>query len=713
MNCGLRIVDCGLSEDCLAIRNPQSAIRNLLRSYTHFAVLTLLFMLLPFLGCKDPEAATNTRAQQQSLKKSERGEALIDAAAAQLADLPSAVDTELRPPSVILSSSNSANGEDVLAIAIANPQNPGGPINIVGVPPPAQNGRFKSVGVRSGDILKYYIIEDETVDEERRAAGHARQLARELTINQVLDDNTLIIEGSLAEPILVPAKIEVWRHLDDRLEEINRQLLDYAQKQRPPLHWEPGPDRQVLIKIVEWLNQWLRQVEPKTDWKRDPLIDSLDEELLADERLKSMLGAPALATQVFDPGDGQLLQEAVWLRDISRWAQGDNFNDLARAVALFDWTIRNVQLAGDENAPPHRPWRTLVDGRGTANERAWIFALLCRQQSLNVVILEVRAESQPPASTQPPALSHPYYLPALVLDGQLYLFDTHLGLPLPGPNGEGVATLAQVQQDDAILRQLDLDDAPYPLTSDDFKTVVASVVASPFELSRQAMQLESKLTGDNRLVLTVVPSNVAEELKSVPTLSGVKLWDVPFRALHDQFSLGETERTKEALSFEPFAKRPLLWKARVRHFQGRRQRDAGSDEDSLDDHREAAQLYAKVRPPDAKIARVASVDERRVDTMAKMAATYWMGLLSFDEGKFDVAENWFRRVGAGHSDLPWSAGTRFNLARSLEAQNKFDEAIQLLEEDTSPQRHGNRLRARTLRKDADSEKSDDIEADNE
>jgi hypothetical protein len=169
-------------------------------------------------------------------------------------------------------------------------------------------------------------------------------------------------------------------------------------------------------------------------------------------------------------------------------------------------------------------------------------------------------------------------------------------------------------------------------------------------------------------------------------------------------ALGETQRTVEALAFEPFAKRPLLWKARARHFQGRRERDAKSDDDGVDDHREAIQLYIKVRPPDVKIARVASVDERRVDTTAKMAATYWVGLLSFDEGKFDIAGDWLRRASAGNADSPWSAGVRYNLARSLEAQNKFDEAAALLDEDRSPQRHGNRLRARTLRTQAEESK---------
>jgi TolA-binding protein len=151
------------------------------------------------------------------------------------------------------------------------------------------------------------------------------------------------------------------------------------------------------------------------------------------------------------------------------------------------------------------------------------------------------------------------------------------------------------------------------------------------------------------------------------------------------------------LAFEPFAVRPLLWKARMRHFQGRRQGDAKSPEDDLDDHREAAQLYTKVRPLDTKIARLSSAEERRVDTTVKQNATYWIGLLSFDDGKFEVAADWLSRPGLADADSPWSSGARYNRARALEAQEKFEEAAKLLEEDTSPQREGNQLRAKMLR----------------
>jgi hypothetical protein len=594
------------------------------------------------------------------------------------------------------------NGQDVYALAVANPNIEGNPVNIIGVP--LQNGRFKGLGVRSGDIAKFYIVKDETVSEEM--AGYSRQLAKELTIAQVIDDNTLLIEGSLPQQVVEPAKLEIWRNVDDRLEEINEKLVRYAERRLPPLGWEPSPDDKVLIQIVSWLNQWMQQAAPKSDWQRDPMLDSLDPKLLANEQLKTMLAAPALATQDFDDYDGRHLQEAVWLRDISRWTQGSDFNELARATALFDWTIRNIQLVPDEAAPPHRPWRTLADGRGTAEERAWVFALLCRQQALDVVILELPAEGgvliadgpKADSGSGPSDLSYQrFWLPALVHNNELYLFDTRLGLPIPGPSGEGVATLAQIQQDDALLRQLDLEDAPYPVTADAAKNVLAGLVASPFELSRRARQLESKLTGDNHLVLTVAPSELAKQVKAIPGLAGVGLWDKPYRTLHEQLTLDQTQRHREAIAFEPFAKRPLLWKARMRHFQGRRDRDAKSDEDAIDDHREAADLYTSVRPPDARLARISSADERRVDTLAKRNATYWISLLSFDEGRFAVAADWLGRSNLGDAESPWASGARYNLARALESQAKFEQAAKLLEEDTSPQGHGNRLRARTLR----------------
>lgn len=141
----------------------------------------------------------------------------------------------------------------------------------------------------------------------------------------------------------------------------------------------------------------------------------------------------------------------------------------------------------------------------------------------------------------------------------------------------------------------------------------------------------------------------------------------------------------------------------MRHYQGRQQ---GSEEqaatqltDVIDDHGEAAQLYTdrSVRPTDREIAKNQSNDKRRVDNAAKLSATYWLGLLSFDDGRYDVAAHWLGRPELTDEKGPWADGARYNLARAYEAQGKLEEAIPLLEKDTSPQQHGNKLRARRLK----------------
>jgi hypothetical protein len=147
----------------------------------------------------------------------------------------------------------------------------------------------------------------------------------------------------------------------------------------------------------------------------------------------------------------------------------------------------------------------------------------------------------------------------------------------------------------------------------------------------------------------------------------------------------------------------MMWKARARHFQGRKQGDDESrttePDDFIDDHGEAARLYTSksVRPSDREIAREASEEKRRIDHAAKLNATYWVGMLSFDDGRFGVAEDWLGQDELRAPGSPWMAGANYNLARTYEAQGNPAEAVELLEADTSAQRHGNKLRARRLK----------------
>ena len=65
-----------------------------------------------------------------------------------------------------------------------------------------------------------------------------------------------------------------------------------------------------------------------------------------------------------------------------------------------------------------------------------------------------------------------------------------------------MATLADLQGRSSLLRNLDLDNAKYPVTEEQLQHVTARVVADPFDLSCCAAAIETKLSGDDRLALS-------------------------------------------------------------------------------------------------------------------------------------------------------------------------------------------------------------------
>ncbi|HEX5471706.1 MAG TPA: hypothetical protein VFW73_07450, partial [Lacipirellulaceae bacterium] len=215
-------------------------------------------------SCRESTSTTTRHEQQKLFRQADKGEALLKAAATQLNDLPAAVDTELRPPVVILDSRKSTDNKDVLAVCTSNPLTPDGGYNVIRVT--TGNGRFRSLDVKSGDILKYYVLEDKTVDADSRKEGLSRQLAMDLNVAQVIDNDTLLLESGLNQPVDPPRKIEIWRNVSDRLVDIHEKLSVYQVYRKPPLGWEPAPDETVLTQVMAWLNQWLRQSDPKTNW---------------------------------------------------------------------------------------------------------------------------------------------------------------------------------------------------------------------------------------------------------------------------------------------------------------------------------------------------------------------------------------------------------------------------------------------------------------
>ncbi len=465
--------------------------------------------------------------------------------------------------------------------------------------------------------------------------------------------------------------------------------------------------------LTEQLNRWMMTQKASPDWKRDPLVDGLP------EPLRKLPDVENLDAMRFTTADGAALREAVWLRGISNLACGDAVATLERAQRLFDWTVRNIQLTsaptGDDAKPalPCLPWHVLLLGRGSAEDRAWLFMLLARQQGLDVVLLR-------PAEAQRAALLG--LLDASDKDGeQVYLFDAQLGLPLPGPAGQGVATLAQIAQDDQLLRQLDLDaEHAYPLSSSDVAGMTAEIEASPLYLQQRTALVESKLSGDQKLALSVEPSALVKRLQKVPQIGRVELWQLPYErllALTDRKSEGIQRLTAELEPFvapfphkkkKQFEVAALLWRGRVQHLAGNFTGDTGAN-----------YYYQLSRPPDAEIEQFASSHGSQLEQITdpqvkaqlaqaaqtalrllrttKQDASYWLGLVAFERGNYTTAIDYFeKRTLEASPDGPWTSGARYNLGRAYEALAQLPQAIDAYRIDDSPQRHGNLLRARRL-----------------
>ncbi len=296
----------------------------------------------------------------------------------------------------------------------------------------------------------------------------------------------------------------------------------------------------VTTRVVERLNQWLEFQRPSGSWKLHPVITTA-----VPQQMQQQLGFDQLDKMRFQHHEGIILLETVWLRWISDQVAQEHTSPLEVAQALFDWTVRNIQLEDiGRKEVRELVWQTLLFGRGHPLNRVWTFMLLARQQGMEVVLLAF-----PGKKGQPPRP----WIPALYLDGELYLFDHMLGLPIPGPDGQGVATLTQAVENPQVLRQLDIPGRfTYPVHSEELKNLVALFEASPHFLSRRMRVLEEHLSGSHRLALTIVPEYIAQQVGRCRYISQVRPWIWPYECRVRQATLTPEQRAAEARKLMPF-----------------------------------------------------------------------------------------------------------------------------------------------------------------
>ncbi len=371
----------------------------------------------------------------------------------------------------------------------------------------------------------------------------------------------------------------------------------------------PGGENFTLA--AESLNDYFANAQPRDFVMPEDEAAFLSEQLLPPGAPKT-LANPRFSGQL----DGRHIEDCMLYRGVAtailRHHGSDADDDLSRAHRVFDWVVRQVQLVppGTLAPPPEvlnlngqtfqaqaRPFDALLRGFATEVNPSWaersaIFIVLCRQIGLDAGLIAVVSpapapeagqggsppETAPESKNDAPAEAKPeptVLLKSLacgvLIDGQVYLFDCRIGLPVPGPDGQGVATLEQAASDPAILARLDLPEAPYPVDSEDLSEGRVRVLLETTlgSLAPRMKLLQERLTGENRMVLYRNPAEVARAFEAAvgSRLESVKLWEMPLEVEYRLFHDGQfTTATLHTLRlFDP--RWPLL-QARLDQLRG-------------------------------------------------------------------------------------------------------------------------------------------------
>ena len=266
-------------------------------------------------------------------------------------------------------------------------------------------------------------------------------------------------------------------------------LLETALSMLEPDRLDIKGDRTATLAILnDWLSTSIKQevaTIPVSQLK--PLVSA---ETLEQLQLKR-----------FVIHDCDHVRTALMLKPLAERIQSGANGDLERVVRLFQFVIRSIALDQQQDVEmPHTPFHTLVYGRGSGQDRAWVFAEMLRQVQIDCLFLEPQKSD---------AEGIPYGLVAVPVDGKLYLFDPWLGSPIPKADDEGQtvlidvpATLSDVLDAPDLLRALDIADGPkYPLTAQQLSSAKPMVIASNSHWAQRNKQLQYSLTGDRTLLI--------------------------------------------------------------------------------------------------------------------------------------------------------------------------------------------------------------------
>jgi hypothetical protein len=474
---------------------------------------------------------------------------------------------------------------------------------------------------------------------------------------------------------------------------------------------QPGGSH--FAEAVRKLNQYFEGT-PQTEYELDSA---------AREYLSTQLAADSirdLQRTDWALRDTRHIEDCMMYYGIANRVAGAGDN-LTRVRRVFDWVIRQVQLVpsgsfgGGRLGPAFaRPYDVLVRGMATESEggwseRAWLFLSLCRQLEIDAGLITYTRgnaidaalpgskDDPTPRRSQRPRI---VWICGVLIDGQIYLFDARLGLEVPGPGGEGVATLEQALADPSIVERLNVPGlAPYSVSR---ATLLSSPTkigilldSSPGYFAPKMRMLQRELAGNYRAILFADPAQQRDHF--VQALGGragaIALWELPLTVEARLFRDPDYVNAIQSSLFFFRPEFPLIY-ARVKQLRG--------------ELNEAREEYVKIRgnPNLPNVLDKKKAIPKDVHDGLKIYATYYMALAQLENNNPGLAERMFGLV---LEELPEPRGDRSpyyhmfrwganaNLARIAETKHADRAAVDYYTRfDPTTQHAGNLVRAREI-----------------
>jgi hypothetical protein len=272
------------------------------------------------------------------------------------------------------------------------------------------------------------------------------------------------------------------------------------------------------------------------------------------------------------------------------------------------------------------------------------------------------------------------------------------------------------------------------------------VDGTPWWLSQRMRTVESRLASDDRMVLSISPAVTAERWKSCKGVADARLWTLGYEVIFQRVLLGPDMGTWQIGMMAPFVARtasggpsgpqttgdqqaPMFWETNPEMAAQQSRPRQGSSDDRQETmpsaplrmgrlmhlrghflgQPSATSAYQMARLSDRQLADLNNLESsQQVATLrlAKQYATYWLGLLAYEQRNYASARDYLlARTLEVAPRSPWTPGAKYNLGRVYEAEKEYAKAIQQYRGNTDAiDAYGNRLRARwleTLAKPAD------------